>query len=118
MPQFSAHIRREHSGIGIVEIEGYIHAEGGKEILETCDLLLGEGVRHLILNLERCRIINSVGVMCLLELIEKIDRTESHVCFCCATPTLAMTFRIMCLFEMSTLYDTEREAVQAMEDLI
>lgn len=118
MPQFSAHVRREHDDIGIVAIEGYIHAEGGKEILKACDLLLGEGIRHLILNLEGSRIINSIGVMCLFELIEKIDQTEGRVCFCCATPTLAKTFRIMGLFEMSTLYDTEREALQAMEDPI
>ena len=118
MPQFGIHVRREHRNTGIVAIEGYIHAEGGKEILKTCDLLLGEGIRHLILNLEGSRIINSVGVVCLLELIEKIDQTEGRVCFCCATPTLAKTFKIMGLFEISTLYDTEREALQAMEDLI
>jgi len=114
MPQFNAHVRREQN-TGIVTVEGYIHAEGGKEILKAGGVLLDEGILHLILNLEKIRIINSVGVMCLFELIEKADPLEGSVCFCCATPTLAKTFRIMGLLEISTLYDTEQEALQAME---
>jgi len=114
MPEFKIHIRREHHA-GILTTEGYIDAEGGKEILKTGDQLLKEGIHDLVLNLEKSPLINSEAIMCFFELIDKTDELSGGVFFCGMTRVIVKTFRIMGFSEISSLFDTEEEALQAIE---
>jgi len=113
MPEFKIHIRRE-ANAGIIATEGYIDAEGGKEILKTGDQLLKEGIHYLVLNLEKSPLINSEAIMCFFELIEKADELSGGVFFCGTTRVMVTMFRIMGLSEISSLFDTEEEALQAI----
>jgi len=113
MPEFKVHVRRE-ANAGIITTEGYIDAEGGNKILEACDTLIKEGIHHLILNLEKSHVINSTGIMCLIELADKATEAGGGVFFCCISSTVTKTFRIMGLSEISSLFDTEEEALQAI----
>jgi anti-anti-sigma factor len=107
------HIRHAN-GVGIVETAGYINNIGGEKVAEACNDLIEEGVHHFVLNLAKSHIINSVGISILIEVIEKVKALKGKVAFCCLTPTIAKTFRIMGLLEASSIYDTEQEAVQAL----
>ena len=77
--------------------------------------LIEEGVRSLVLNLEKSRIANSMGIAILIELIEKMREQNGKVAFCCVTPTLAKTFQIMGLLKVAEIYVSENEAMQAIE---
>jgi anti-anti-sigma factor len=63
------------------------------------------------MNLSKSRIINSIGVSVMIEIIEKVKALEGGVAFCCLTPTTAKTFRIMGLLNASTIHETEEEAI-------
>ena len=39
------------------------------------------------------------------------------VAFCCTTPTIAKTFKIMGLLKVAEIHDTEAQAVQALRKL-
>jgi anti-anti-sigma factor len=106
-------IRRE-GGIGLVEIQGYINNTGGEQIAAACDRLMGEGTTRLVLDLAGCRIVNSVGISILLELIEKLQAVGGSLAFSCATPTIAKSFRIMGLLQTCALHATQAEAIEAM----
>ena len=108
-------VRREDQ-IGILETDGYINHIGAEKVSEACEGLIQEGVKHLVLNLEKSRIINSIGISILIEVIEKVKELEGKVAFCCVTPTIAKTFRIMGLLKASTIYDTVPEALQAVSE--
>jgi len=111
MADFGLNVRQVESA-GVLDVEGYINAVGGDEIASACYKLIDEGVRHFVVNLEKCKIVNSMGVSCLIEVIEKVKELEGQVGFCCVTPTMAKTFKIMGLLQASTIYATEAEALQ------
>ena len=102
---------RLENGIGIVETDGYINNIGAEKVAEVCQRLIDDGVKHFVMNLAKSRIINSVGVSVMIEIIEKVKALEGGVAFCRLTPTIAKTFRIMGLLKASTAHDTEEEAI-------
>ncbi len=106
---------RQEDGIGILEVDGYINNTGGEQVAGNCEGLLAEGVPNFLINLEKCSIVNSVGISFLIEVIEKVKEQGGQVGFCCVSSTIAKTFRIMGLLQASTIYDTEQDGLQALD---
>ena len=104
---------RLEGNVGIVQTDGYINHLGGEKVGEVCNDLIDGGCKFLVLNLEKSRIINSIGISILIEVIEKVKELEGAVGFCCLTPTIAKTFRIMGLLQFASIFQTEQEAVQS-----
>ena len=73
--------------------------------------LVTKGAKKFVLNLEGSRIINSIGISILIEVIEKVRSDGGRVGFSNVTPTIAKTFKIMGLLNTSTIYETEEEAI-------
>lgn len=105
---------REEGRVGILETNGYINNLGAEKISEVCDELMQKGVKHFLFDLAASRIINSIGISILIEVIEKVREVEGAVGFCNVTPTIAKTFRIMGLLKYSTVYETDEEALVAL----
>jgi anti-sigma B factor antagonist len=111
MPELlEVRVRREGQ-VGVLETDGYINNMGAEKVAEACDELIREGFRYFVLNLEKSRIINSIGISILIEVIEKVKELEGQLAFCCVTATIAKTFRIMGLLKASKIYETESDAV-------
>ena len=100
--------------VGVVQTDGYINHEGGEKVGKVCNELIDEGCNRLLLNLEKSRIINSIGISILIEMIEKIKEVDGKIGFCCVTPTAAKTFRIMGLLKASSIHETEEDGLAAM----
>jgi anti-sigma B factor antagonist len=115
--QETLEVRVRHEGkVGVLECEGYINNMGGEKVAEVCYGLIDEGIKHFILNLAKVRIINSIGISILIEIIEKLKELDGGVVFCCAEPTIAKTFRIMGLLKTASLHETEEEALKEVGD--
>ncbi len=116
MPEtLEVRVRREGQ-VGILETDGYINNIGAEKVADAADELIREGFKHFVLNLEKSRIINSIGISILIEVIEKVRELKGKVAFCCVTPTIAKTFRIMGLLKASTVHDTEAQALEAVRE--
>jgi anti-anti-sigma factor len=100
--------------VAILSTDGYINNQGGEEIARQAYSHLESGVRALILNLERTRIVNSIGISILIEVLEKVMDRNGRLAFCGLTPTIDKTFRIMGLAQYAAIYPTEAEAVRAL----
>jgi anti-anti-sigma factor len=98
----------------VLYTDGYINNLGGDEIAKRCYALIEEGYRHFVLNLERSKIVNSIGISILIEIIEKVIEIQGSLSFCGLTPTIAKTFRIMGLAQYARIYETESEAVAGL----
>ena len=107
---------RREGNVGILATDGYINSDASKKVTEVCKGLMQEAFRNFVLNLEKSRIINSVGMSKLIEVLNKVKGLGGKVAFCCVAPTIARTFRIMGLLEVADIYDTEGEAVEALKD--
>jgi len=101
--------RRE--GLAVIYTEGYINNQGGEEIARVAYDLIGEGYRSLLLNLAGTKIVNSIGISILIEIIEKMIEIDGKLGFCCLTPTIEKTFHIMGLAQYAPIYSDEASAV-------
>jgi len=103
---------RTENGIGILATEGYINTDGGEKILAECKTLIEEGVSRIVVNLEKSNLINSTGIMCLLEASDAAKDAGGGICFCGATPTMEKTFRIMGVTAVAKVCETEERGVE------
>jgi anti-anti-sigma factor len=98
-------------GLAVIYTEGYINNQGGEEIARAANKLIDEGYKVLLLNLGGTKIVNSIGISILIEIIEKMIAIEGRLGFCCLTPTIEKTFHIMGLAQYAPIYSDEAAAV-------
>jgi anti-anti-sigma factor len=102
------------SGLAVVYTEGYINNQGGEEIAKAAYKLIEEGYRVLLLNLAGTKIVNSIGISILIEIIEKMIEIEGKLGFCNLTPTIEKTFHIMGLAQYAPIFSDEPAAVSQL----
>lgn len=102
-------------GLAVVYTDGYINNQGGEEIAEAAYGLLDDGYRLLLLNLAGTKIVNSIGISILIEIIEKMIEVEGRLSFCNLTPTIEKTFHIMGLAQYSSIFPDEQAAVTELQ---
>lgn len=102
----------KRDGIAVVYTEGYINNQGGEEIARVAYELLDQGFKTLLLNLAGTKIVNSIGISILIEIIEKMIEIDGRLAFCRLTPTIEKTFHIMGLAQYSGIYPDESTALQ------
>ena len=98
----------------VMYTDGYINNIGGEKIAKELYALIEDGSKHFILNLEKSRIINSIGISILIEVIERVQEIQGSISFCNLTPTIAKTFRIMRLTDAAPIYEDEAGAIGAV----
>src|SRR5215831_15605914 len=101
-------------GLAVIYTEGYINNQGGEEIARAGYKLIDEGYKVLLLNLAGTKIVNSIGISILIEIIEKMIEISGKLCFCNDTPTTEKTFQIMGLTQYAPIYPDEATAVAQM----
>lgn len=102
-------VDRRNSG-AVLYTRGYINNVGGEEIANRAYELMDDGVTTLLLNLRETKIVNSIGISILIEIIEKMIERGGKLGFCCLTPVIQKTFQIMGLAQFSTIYPDEETA--------
>ena len=100
--------------VAVFWTDGYINNQGGEEIARQAYAQLETGARALVLNLEKTRIVNSIGISILIEVLEKVMDRKGVLAFCALTPTIDKTFRIMGLAPYPAIYPTQEEALRAV----
>ena len=98
-------------GLALVITEGYINNQGGEQIAQAANGLMEEGYRTLLLNLAASKIVNSIGISILIEVLERMLELHGKLAFCCLTPTIQKTFHIMGLTQYAQVYPDEATAV-------
>jgi anti-anti-sigma factor len=106
--------RRGTTG-AILYTKGYINNVGGEEIANRAYELMDQGVRSLLLNLRETKIVNSIGISILIEIIEKMMDNGGKIAFCCLTPVIHKTFQIMGLANYAAMFNDEEAAVKEMQ---
>lgn len=102
------------SNVGLLAVKGYINNLGGEKIAAACEELVKAQVVRFVIDLAECRIVNSVGISILIELVEKVHAQNGQLAFCAANPTIAKTLRIMGLLQSCPLHPSRDEAVKAV----
>ena len=99
----------------ILYTKGYINNVGGEEIANRAYELMDGGSRIILLNLRETKIVNSIGISILIEIIEKMMDKGGKIAFCCLTPVIHKTFQIMGLANYAAIFENEEAAVASLE---
>ena len=98
----------------ILYTKGYINNVGGEENANRAYELMDDGVKVILLNLKDTKIVNSIGISILIEIIEKMMEKGGRIAFCCLTPVIHKTFQIMGLANYAAIYADEEAAMKEM----
>jgi anti-anti-sigma factor len=101
-------------GLAVVRTDGYINNEAAVDVQRHCDQLLDEGFKRILVNLKDTKIVNSIGISILVEIIERATEHGARIGFCELTPVIGKTFEIMGIASHATVYPTEDHAVEQM----
>lgn len=108
MDIFELKLAHQSGKVAVLEVAGYINNEAGEAIAAEARRLLDAGTRTLLFDLRATRIINSIGISLLLEVLEGILAVEGTLAFCSLSPGIAKTFQIMGLAQYAKIF-TDRE---------
>jgi anti-anti-sigma factor len=100
-----------HDKTLIIKTDGYINNTGGEKIVQ--EFSKHAGVDKLILNLEKSKVVNSIGISHLIEVIEKLNQDNGKLIFTNLDPTIEKTFMIMGLFQFAEKADTVELALNS-----
>lgn len=100
-----------HDKTLVIKTEGYINNGGGEKIVQ--EFSKHNDVNKLILNLENSKVVNSMGISHLIEVIEKLTQANGKLIFTNLDPTIEKTFTIMGLFQFAEKADTVETALKS-----
>ena len=83
----------------IIKTDGYINNIGGEKIVQ--EFTKHADINKLVLNLENSKVVNSIGISHLIEIIEKLNQVNGKLVFTNLDPTIEKTFSIMGLFQFA-----------------
>ena len=99
---------------GRLETTGYLNNVGGEQIANECYKEMESGKKLFLLDLENSKVVNSIGVSILIEIIEKLQEVDGKLGYYNLAPIVEKTFNIMGLTKYSSVYQTEGEAIEGM----
>ncbi len=94
----------------VMKTEGYINNAGGERISQEFEKYFQDGVTKLLIDIEGSKVVNSIGISFLIEIIEKLNEKGGKLYFSNLDPSIEKTFTIMGLFQFS-------EKVSSVEDI-
>jgi len=100
--------------IVIIKTSGYLNNVGGEKIADACYKEIENGKSLFLLDLEDSKVVNSIGVSILIEIIEKLQEVDGKLGYFNLAPIVEKTFKIMGLTKYCESYATQQEAVSAM----
>lgn len=101
---------RTEEGYAVIETDGYLNGPTGEKLAETAKDLMNQGYNTLVINLEKTRLVNSIGISILIEIIEYLQEHGGSVHFCHLTPVIERTFKMMGLAQHAELHADEASA--------
>ena len=100
-----------HDKTLVIKTEGYINNGGGEKIVQEFSKY--SNINKLILSLEKSKVVNSMGISHLIEVIEKLTQENGKLIFTNLDPTIEKTFTIMGLFQFAGKADTIESAMKS-----
>ena len=113
MAEFSLTTRKEGQVV-IIETIGYLNNVGGERVADVCYEEIEKGTKNFLINLGSSKVVNSIGVSILIEIIEKLQDINGKLGYYNLAPIVEKTFNIMGLTKYSSVFQSEEEALEGM----
>ncbi|RPI65358.1 MAG: anti-sigma factor antagonist [Ignavibacteriales bacterium] len=97
----------------LLKTNGYINNTGGEMIVKEFTKHPIAGFNSVVIDLENSKVINSIGISYLIEIIETVNQNSYKLFFSNLDPTIEKTFKIMGLFQFAEKLNPTDTAVPA-----
>ena len=95
----------------IMKTSGYLNNVAGEQISQEFSKHKENGISKVIMDLQDSKVVNSIGISYLIEIIEKLNESKGKLYFTNLDPTIEKTFNIMGLFQFAEKVDSIDEAL-------
>lgn len=101
---------KEINSVTIIQTNGYLNNIGGEAIAAIIYEKIEQGCTKFLINMKDTKIVNSIGVSILIEIIEKLQEVEGKLGYYNLAPIVEKTFNIMGLTKYSSAFESEELA--------
>jgi len=98
----------------VIATSGYVNNVGGEAIAAEFARHNAAGVRSVVINLGGSKVVNSVGMSFLIEIIERLQDTGGKIFFTNLDPAVEKMLSIMGLFQFAGKAPTVEAALQEL----
>ena len=101
-----------HNETLLLKTDGYINNVAGEKILNEFSQKFNGSMSKVVMDLEKSKVVNSIGISYLIDIIEKLNEKNSKLVFTNLDPTIEKTFNIMGLFQFAQKADSVESALK------
>ncbi len=97
----------------VIATSGYVNNKGGEAIAQEFDKHFARGIKQVVINLEQSKVVNSIGMSFLIEIIEKLEESGGRLVFTNLDPGVEKMLSIMGLFNFAGKEKTAQDALKS-----
>jgi anti-anti-sigma factor len=97
----------------VITTNGYVNNVGGEAIAAEFDKHFDNGVKEVVINLAGSKVVNSIGMSFLLEILEKLQDSDGKLIFTNLDPAVEKMLTIMGIFNLAGKAASVDEALNA-----
>lgn len=105
-------ISERHDKILLLRTDGYINNVAGEKILDEFSKSFTEDMNKVVMDLAKSKVVNSIGISYLIDIIEKLNERNGKLVFTNLDPTIDKTFNIMGIFQFAQKADSVEAALK------
>lgn len=98
----------------VMRTSGYVNNSGGEKIAGEFSKHYENGIKKVVLNFQNSKVVNSIGISFLIEIIEKLNEVQGKLVFTNLDPAVEKTLTIMGLFNFAGLEKTDDDALKSL----
>lgn len=95
----------------VIETTGYVNNVGGEAIAQEFSKHYANGIKYVVINLAGSKVVNSIGMSFLIEIVEQLQEVDGMLVFSNLDPAVDKMLSIMGLFKFAGKESTVDEAL-------
>ena len=99
----------------IITTTGYVNNVGGEAIAAEFARHFEKGTKQVVINLGQSKVVNSVGMSFLIEIIERLEESGGKLVFSDLDPAVEKMLSIMGLFQYAGKQKTVEDALLSFQ---
>ena len=96
----------------VITTTGYVNNRGGEAIAKEFTQHFEKGTKNIVINLAQSKVVNSIGMSFLIEIIDQLNDTGGKLIFTNLDPAVEKMLSIMGLFQFAGKEKTVDDALK------
>ncbi|RPJ25535.1 MAG: anti-sigma factor antagonist [Planctomycetaceae bacterium] len=98
----------------VIATSGYVNNAGGEAIVNEFTPHFERGMKRVVISLAESRVVNSIGMSFLIEIIDRLGEVDGRLVFTNLDPAVEKMLHIMGLFKMAGKEPTVDDALKTL----